>query len=210
MTTTEDSMPLSIESFSYSWLVNLKPSFDSLSESFRAVLDASNEAFFIEMDPRMPPSKRFLRYHNDLNLELDLDLDLPCSPGSPTAVLNSDELFSGSFPERLSDPEASDSTPTKRSLTGKSSNLKARKLSSSKSLSKQILVMYREFLKRLYRKICRQRSLSKVRAEVSCKNSPRMSPRTSVGSSAGYSRRSCVSESSIYDAVLHCKRTIEK
>ncbi|GAB2265131.1 hypothetical protein Dimus_000197 [Dionaea muscipula] len=197
--------PLSIESFSYSWLVNLKPSFESLSDSFRAVLDASDEAFFIEMDPRMPPSKRFLRSNKDDDDDKEDDdeddLHLPNSssqPQTPTTVLNSDELFSNSFfpaeEEKLPDPKTT--VPTLRR---------------SRSLSKQISEIYLEFLKPLYHKIrwCRS-NISKLRSPVVINYSPGTSPR-SVGSSAvSHLRSSFDSEStcSISDAVLHCKRTM--
>ncbi|XP_023728815.1 probable membrane-associated kinase regulator 6 isoform X2 [Lactuca sativa] len=76
----EASESLSIESFSYSWLVNLKPSFET---SFRASFD--DDSNFIEMDPKLSASKRFLVFHQDF------DFDLPTL--QPNCV-HADELIS--------------------------------------------------------------------------------------------------------------------
>ena len=87
----ETSHPLSIESFSYSWLVNLKPSLESLDGSLRTSLDASDEtSSFIEMDPRMTPSKRFFRNSQDFKF------DFPISQ-SPRTLVDADELFSNGY-----------------------------------------------------------------------------------------------------------------
>ncbi|KAJ6764871.1 KINASE REGULATOR-LIKE PROTEIN putative-RELATED [Salix koriyanagi] len=106
----EASQPISIESFSYSWLVNLKPSLESLDNSFRASLDASDEASFIEMDPRMPPSKRFF-----INSQ-DFKFDFPISQ-SPLTLVHADELFSNGYvmplfidPLKMEAYDVSDST----------------------------------------------------------------------------------------------------
>ncbi|KAI8540433.1 hypothetical protein RHMOL_Rhmol09G0263800 [Rhododendron molle] len=86
----ETSQPLSIESFSYSWLVNLKPSFETLDDSHRFSLDASDEAYFIEMDLQSPASKRFFTRSQDLNF------DFPISK-SPVSLVHADELISNGF-----------------------------------------------------------------------------------------------------------------
>ena len=108
----ETSQPLSIESFSYSWLVNLKPSLDSLDRSLRASLDTCDEASFIEMDPRMPPSRRFFRNSQDFKF------DLPVSQ-TPLTLVHADELFSNGYvmpffvnPLKMETYEVSDSTST--------------------------------------------------------------------------------------------------
>ena len=108
----ETSQPLSIESFSYSWLVNLKPSLDSLDSSLRASLDACDEASFIEMDPRMPPSRRFFRNSQDFKF------DFPISQ-TPLTLVHADELFFNGYvmpffvnPLKMEPYEVSDSTST--------------------------------------------------------------------------------------------------
>ncbi|KAJ4705916.1 putative Membrane-associated kinase regulator-like protein [Melia azedarach] len=221
----ETSQPLSIESFSYSWLVNLKPSLESLDNSLRASLDACDEASFIEMDPRMPPSKRFLRSSQDFKF------DFPTSQ-SPLALVHADELFSNGYvmplfldPEKMEAFEAPDSTlslPTSshvaKLVVPGSKTTRSSSLRRCRKLSKRIFQKYLDFLIRpLYRKIRGRRSSSRVETgdtRVHVMNSwvysAATSPRISVAYSADDWRKSCDSESSIYEAVLHCKRSIEK
>ncbi|GMH19630.1 hypothetical protein Nepgr_021471 [Nepenthes gracilis] len=191
MANTETS-PLSIESFSYSWLINLKPSFESLGESFRSILEASDEAFFIEMDPRMPASKRFSRHAHDF------DFDLPFSHKSPPAtVFCADEIFSNGPLKPLFNPSkagacASSSTAPGTSVlrkTASGSRLLPSSLRRCRSYSKQMLEKYLDFLKL----VC-----LKVRG---CRHNPKLRA-ARVGPSTGDS------DSSIYEAVLHCKRSL--
>lgn len=230
--------PLSIESFSYSWLVNLKPpSFESLDNSLRTSLDASDEASFIEMDPTMPPSQRFFRISQQ-----DFKFDSSQSPLS--SLVHADELISNGYllPLSVDDPlknmesyddyydQASDSStanlpvssskeasPTDKSTDADCSNSMRR----CRRLSKRIFEKYLDFLKPLYKRI---RGGHKANPKAagnhvdkrfhSAKNSrvyssETASPRISVAYSAPDDwRRSCDSESSIYEAVLHCKRSI--
>ncbi|GMP70397.1 hypothetical protein CsSME_00029267 [Camellia sinensis var. sinensis] len=109
----ETSQPLSIESFSYSWLVNLKPSFEILDDTLCASIDASDEASFIEMDPKLPPSRRFFRGSHDFNFAF------PISQQSPLTLVHADELISDGFlmplfvkPLKIEPCDSSDSTPT--------------------------------------------------------------------------------------------------
>ncbi|KAK7270922.1 hypothetical protein RJT34_26443 [Clitoria ternatea] len=219
----ETSHPLSIESFSYSWLVNLKPSLESLDgSSLRTSLDASDETSFIEMDPRMPPSKRFFRNSQDFKF------DFPISP-SNLALVDADELFSNGylmplFVESLK-MEAFEASEEKSSLPSSSHvpksegvpNVHARcpSLKRCKTLSRRIFQKYLNFLRPLCRRLRGQNSGSKpesvVKRSQSVKTRGRYSetsPRISVAYSADDWRKSCDSESSIYEAVLHCKRSI--
>ncbi|PKI63479.1 hypothetical protein CRG98_016146 [Punica granatum] len=106
------SQPLTIESFSYSWLVNLKPSQEGLDSSLGASFESADEASFIEMDPRCKSSSK--------------------------------------------------------------------------------------------------RENSRTQASRNCVYPADSSPRMSSTSSVDYWRRSCDSDSSIYEAVLHCKRSFGK
>ncbi|KAE8728237.1 Detected protein of confused Function [Hibiscus syriacus] len=81
----EIAQSLSIESFSYSWLVNLRPSLDSLDTSLGASLDAS----FTEMDPTMPPSKRFFQDFNKFYFHT--------SQTPPPTLVHADELFADGY-----------------------------------------------------------------------------------------------------------------
>ncbi|XP_021615399.1 probable membrane-associated kinase regulator 6 isoform X2 [Manihot esculenta] len=218
----ETSQPLSIESFSYSWLVNLKPSLESLDNSLRASLDASDDASFIEMDPKMPPSKRFFRNSQDFKF------DFPISQ-SPLTVVHADELFSNGYvmplfvdPLKIENCEVSDSSSdfpaSSHAPEVAVSAMKARcpSLRRCRTLSKRIFHKYFDFLRPLYRRIRGHRSSSraendkKVQVAKSWLYSSETSPRISVAYSVDDWRRSCDSESSIYEAVLHCKRSIGK
>ncbi|KAJ6340531.1 hypothetical protein OIU77_008320 [Salix suchowensis] len=191
----ETSQSLSIESFSYSWLVNLKPSLESLDSSLRASIDAPDEAFFIEMDPRMPPSKRFFGNSQDFKF------DFPISQ-SPLTLVHADELFSNGYvmplffdPLRIEAYEVSDSIPSPSHLFPRTKN---------HGFS---LPFFRRI--RGHRSSSRAESIdSKVQAMKSWVCSAETSPRISVANSADDCwRRSCDSDSSIYEAVLHCKRS---
>lgn len=219
---------LSIESFSYSWLVNIKPSFEGLdnSSSLRASLDASDEASFIEMDPRMPPSKRFCR------ISQDFKFDFPNS--EPSVAVHADELFSNGYlmplfidPLKIDTYNSLDSVETLPSSSSSQAHPKISRAHSSsaslrscKGLSRRIFQKYLDFLRPLYRKLrsCKlsssrsRKGNTRVHIEKSLvHNSAQISPRISVAYSTDDNwRRSCDSESSIYEAVLHCKRSIGK
>ncbi|XP_057526731.1 probable membrane-associated kinase regulator 6 [Amaranthus tricolor] len=216
----ETSQPLSIESFSYSWLINLKPSLESVSESFRAAMDSSDESFFIEMDPNMPASKRFKK------LNWDFDFNLPFSEQSTAAIVHADEIFCEGFlmPSRSKDYR--DSSPcasplsdfqNREAIVGDHRKFRCSSLRRCRSiLSRKMFEKYLYFLFPLLGKIRSYRSKSKdrtannrlwaVKNNRSC--SPQASPRTSICSLPGDWRRSCDSESSIHEAVLHCKKSI--
>ncbi|PON58244.1 putative membrane-associated kinase regulator [Parasponia andersonii] len=221
----ETSQPLSIESFSYSWLVNLKPSLESLDNSLRTSLDASDEASFIEMDPRMPPSKRFFRNSQDFKF------DFPTSP-SPLSLVHADELISNGYlmplfldPLKMEVYEASSSSENKpNSLHLPNPGIPAgnsdfSSLRRCRRLSRRIIQKYLNFLRPLYRRIrghnkASSKTAAHVEKRVQMGNSrvfysETASPRISVADSADDCwRTSCDSDSSIYEAVLHCKRSI--
>jgi len=187
----EASQPLSIESFSYSWLVNLKPSLESLENSCRASLDASDEASFIEMDPRMTPSKRFFRNSQDFKF------DFPAAEQSPFTLVHADQLFSNGYVMPLFvDPlkmgmEACYEAPDNSTPSRPSSSHAPKILAPDDNINP-----YCSSSKRVHKVV---------------KNwvySSEASPRISVAYSVDDWRKSCDSESSIYEAVLHCKRSI--
>ncbi|KAM7463744.1 hypothetical protein LguiA_031865 [Lonicera macranthoides] len=214
----ETSQPLSIESFSYSWLVNLNPPFESPNGSFRSSLD---EASFIEMDPKLSPSKRFFRVAQDFNFEVSQP---------PLALVDADELISNGYlvplfvkPSKIDTYGASDSAPTSPiSLCGQEnarlgSKIRCSSLRRCRRISKQIFQKYVNFLWPLCQRMRERRSGSRVgnvdsgiREGDGWKCSPAASPRVSAAYSADNFRWSCDSDSSIHEAVLHCKRTIGK
>ncbi|KAL9240501.1 hypothetical protein vseg_014711 [Gypsophila vaccaria] len=200
MAVIEASQPLSIESFSYSWLINLKPSLiESLSDSFRAALDASDESSsFIEMDPNMPPSRRFMI------LDHDFDFNVLVSEQS---VVPADELFSNGRLLPLVD--STRMRPSLSSLNVQTSSAGHQKAQCSSLrrcrslLSRKMIEKYLYFLCPLLKKLQFLTSKSK-------QNSRQGSPSGSVCSSPAHLIRSCDSESSIREAVLHCKRSFGK
>ncbi|KAI4352944.1 hypothetical protein L6164_007148 [Bauhinia variegata] len=220
----ETSQPLSIESFSYSWLVNLKPSLESLDNSLRTSLDASDEASFIEMDPRMPPSKRFFKNSQDFKF------DFPISQ-APLSLVDADQLFSDGYlmpifvdslkMEAYEDSDSNLSLPSS-SHAPKSgvpiAHSRCPSLKRCRTLSRSIIQKYFNFLRPLCRKLRGHKSSSKSQSAVDRRAEAvksrgyysETSPRISVAYSADNWRKSCDSESSIYEAVLHCKRSIER
>ncbi|XP_039063320.1 probable membrane-associated kinase regulator 6 [Hibiscus syriacus] len=219
----ETSQPLSIESFSYSWLVNLKPSLDGLDGSLRASIDTYDEASFIEMDPRMPPSRRFFRNSQDFKFDFH-------NSQTPLTLVHADELFSQGrvmpFFVNTSKIEAyqvSDLTSTLPNTASRATDLAVPPRKSNhpswrrrRRLSKRMFSKYLNFLRPLYRTMLRG-NISSGRAEgVDPRGQVRKnwlyptatSPRISVAYSADEWRTSCDSESSIYEAVLHCKKSI--
>ncbi|KAL0299618.1 UNVERIFIED_CONTAM: putative membrane-associated kinase regulator 6 [Sesamum radiatum] len=207
----------SIESFSYSWLANLKPS--SFEDSLIASIDPSDhdEASFIEMDPRLPPSKRFIRVSSDFGF------DFPVSD-SPLGLVHADELISNGFlvPLFVKDMkmdrfEVEDdyhtSTASTSSSTQKTGRVRCASLRRCQRLSKRFFEKYLKFLLRpLFYRRHRGHQFESGNMRMSTNRnwefSAATSPRTSLAYSADDNwRRSCDSESSIYEAVLHCKRT---
>lgn len=212
----ETSQPLSIESFSYSWLVNLKPTLESLDSSLRTSLDAYDEASFIQMDPRMPPSKRFFKNSQDCKF------DFPISQ-SPLSLVHADELFSNGYLTTLFDEslkmeefETSDSSShASQSTVLPAGHSRCPSLKRCRTLSRTVYHKYLNFLKSLSRRLRGHKSGSKNTETVAKRGEAvrnrrhysETSPRISVAFSADNWRKSCDSESSIYEAVLHCKRS---
>ncbi|OWM79607.1 probable membrane-associated kinase regulator 6 [Punica granatum] len=218
------SQPLTIESFSYSWLVNLKPSQEGLDSSLGASFESADEASFIEMDPRLTPSKRFYQRSSSH----DFKFDFPTSQ-APLTLVHADELFSGGYvlpifadPLKIKSYEAEfDSSSTMPPSTHPAkfcssvNKIRSPSLRRCATLSKQVFHKYFQ----LFRPVCRiirrcksssKRENSRTQASRNCVYPADSSPRMSSTSSVDYWRRSCDSDSSIYEAVLHCKRSFGK
>ncbi|KAI3800199.1 hypothetical protein L1987_35509 [Smallanthus sonchifolius] len=200
----EDSQPLSVESFSYTWLVNRNPSVDSLNRSFRLSFDAADGASFIEMDPNLTPSKRFLVHQ-------DFDFNVPKSQ-TPMTLVHADKLISNGILVPLeSHGPSSDSipvSPLSSTTRGEGRFLKSRSMSLCKcnKLPKIIIQKYMDLVRPLWSRMRRGRSdSSRVKGVENWECS---SARTSGACWADNLRRSCDSESSIHEAVVHCKKTI--
>lgn len=200
----------SIESFSYSWLAS---SLEVVSDHDHDHDHDHDEASsFIEMDPRLPPSKRFIRVSSDFGF------DFPVSE-SPLGLVHADELISNGFlvPLFVKDmkvenhymPAASTSA-----LHSTSHRVRCASLRRCQRLSKRFFHKYIKLLLRPLLYTTRRRRNQFQSGDVAMSTnrgwefSAATSPRTSVAYSADDNwRRSCDSESSIHEAVLHCKRT---
>ncbi|XP_071709712.1 probable membrane-associated kinase regulator 6 [Rutidosis leptorrhynchoides] len=199
----EDSKPLSVESFSYSWLVNQNSSLDIMNCSFRASFDAADGASFIEMDPNLTPSKRFL-VHQEFNF------DVPTSQPS-TTFFHADNLISNGIivPVKSSNfaPAPLSSTVQEHKHFSKSRSLS---LSKCNKLPKRIIKKYIDLVRPLWCRMRRGRSdSSKVQGVENWECLSTSGPRISGEYyRVDNRRRSSDSETSIQEAVVHCKKTI--
>ncbi|XP_047329461.1 probable membrane-associated kinase regulator 6 [Impatiens glandulifera] len=210
------SQPLiSIESFSYRWLLNLNNNPSSILEFDDQVQgqDDNSSSFrysslgFIEMDPRLPASRRFYIRASGGGGSHDFNFTFPVASSSPVDELISDglilmqPLFIDNSMKKVEDQETDSSSHDHNDVTRL--NMKSDSSCSNKirrnSISKRFFLKYFAFFMAPFcKKICnRRRSRGLARVE-------------SVNSSCDNWRRSssCDSESSIHEAVLHCKRSI--
>lgn len=218
----ETSQTLSIESFSYSWLANLKPSLESPGHSFRASLDIYDEALFIEIDPNLSSSNRFIRVSQEFNFPISQ---------APATLVHADEMISNGllmpfFVKQFKAADAydhgSDSTKTlpcpsfSPEKLSSGNRIRCSSLRKCRKLTKKIFQKYVDFLRPLCQRVRGRRSGCRVGTFTSRMHGERnweycsasTSPRVSVAYSADNWRMSCDSESSIHEAVLHCKRTV--
>ncbi|KAI3519460.1 hypothetical protein L1887_08601 [Cichorium endivia] len=206
----ETSQPISVESFSYTWLSNPNPILNSPNCSFRVSFDASDDASFIEMDPNLTPSKRFLVRPDT---DTDSGFDFPTSQ-LPITLVHADKLISNGTLLPMKSCAPSDSVPVSPLYPTTQENRRFRK---SRSLSlrrcnrlpKRIIQKYLDLVQPLWCRLRRGRSdSSRVQGVENWECSGSFGPRTSGACWADNRRRSCDSESSIHEAVVHCKRTI--
>lgn len=211
------SKPVPIDSFSYSWLVNF-PSLENMENSTRTSVDTYDDSSsFIEMDPRLPPSRRFFISPKDRSFKFD--------NFNSESLVHADELFCDGYVMPLFANASEESQPLDSSvrlectvgLTKSKSSCSRR----CRRVSKWVLLKYLDFLTPLCRRIRRCKSSrsggsngakgvidSRIRVTRNRVYSDETtSPRISV---ADDWRRSCDSESSIYEAVLHCKKSFGK
>ncbi|KAI3933537.1 hypothetical protein MKX01_032642 [Papaver californicum] len=237
---------ISIESFSYRWLVNLKSTLESLDDDHIASSDIEAAAFIV-MDPKNTPSKRFL---------VD-DFNFPTTPSSNHynssnnfSLVHAEELFSnGTFLI----PAGSTLFSTK--ISEKSIDINGIESSpvNSKHLKNNIVISIHQIhsifakkcwksSKKIFRKcliglFSNNNHNNKTSIYSSSSSSPSSSPPKSVKSlvssrsllvdrrrrnsqklnrsmsspsSLTTNTTTIAPEGSIYEAVLHCKKSIEK
>ncbi|KAD5961216.1 hypothetical protein E3N88_12689 [Mikania micrantha] len=196
----EDPQQLSVESVPYAWLANRNPSLDRPNHSFRLSFDATDRSSFIEMDPNLTPSKRFIGHQ-------DLDFNVPKPEPDKTFVLTKklasnrilvpSKSYSG-FNIRVS---PLGSTPGEEGRFRKSRSMSLRKCN---RLPKTIVQKYMELFRPIW---CSMRwgrpGIGQVQGVENCGPGPGFKT-----SGVCWARRCCDSESSIHEAVVHCKKTI--
>lgn len=208
----ESSQPLAIDSFSHSWLTSINSSLDGLDELLRASLDSSLEATSKELEYKTTKSKRFLEEVQNFNFDVPI-----CQ--SPDALVHADQLFSDGLIKPIfinqSKIEASnflDLAPAMPSISSKTGV-------SAVDIRCHSFIRWRRSLQKCFgylRTLCHR--IGGLRKSIKVddidgrawevkrpSNSPGASPRQRTT----YLRDDwCDIESSIYEAVLHCKRSM--
>ncbi|CAH8357538.1 unnamed protein product [Eruca vesicaria subsp. sativa] len=215
----ETSMPLvPIESFSYSWLVNFPPLEVSIDDYHQTYEDSCSSSF-IEMDPRLPPSKRFfINKAHESSFKFD---NIVSFSDEDHSLVHADELIRDgyvvpyvSIATLAATEEEYEPLDTKTEKKVETRDIKSK----SWRLSKWVMLKYLDFLTPLCKRLRRCRSSrspggigSDKRIRITTLSRSRVysdettsSPRIADDY---YWRRSCDSENSIYEAVLHCKKS---
>ncbi|XP_022759568.1 probable membrane-associated kinase regulator 6 [Durio zibethinus] len=214
----ETSQPLAIESFSYSWLSDYQPSLDGLNEPPRASVDNCYGGTSEEFNYEMVESNRF---PTDQNFNFDAIAQ------TPAAFIHADELFTDGFirpiyidSSKRESCNALDSIQTTlRSSFSSRTEIPTGRIHCSflrkwRKSTLQILQNLFGHLRpfchkvRCLRKSTRVDDTDRRTWKVKGWNgSPQATPQQITACSMG---DSCHLDNSIYEAVLHCKRSIEK
>ncbi|XVE73787.1 hypothetical protein DITRI_Ditri11bG0146500 [Diplodiscus trichospermus] len=218
----ETLQPLAIESFSYSWLSghNHKPSLDGLDGSSRTSIDNYYRGTSEEFNYEMVESNSFAT---------DQSFNFDAIAQTPAAFIHADELFTNGFIRPIYiDPLKRESCDTLDSIeiTLNSSFSSSAEIPTGRTHC-SFLGRWRKSTKQIFRNLCGHLRLRHVCYRLWClrksnrvddidwrmwkvkswNSSPQASPQQSTACSMD---ASCHLENSIYEAVLHCKRSIEK
>ncbi|KAF5206447.1 hypothetical protein FRX31_003968 [Thalictrum thalictroides] len=224
----ETSQLLSIESFSFKWVINLKLE-GYLDEFFRASLEAADEMRipFIDMDPKKAVSRSSSFSMKDFNFSTSQQSQ------HPSILVHADEVFSNGLlmpfflnPSKEVNLDASNSS--QKQVTTSSSESSNYVFSTNQNhgwLFRIILKSWRRIVKKHLHKSWRRstsvkkhlgwlkraysHSNSSTRADTisSCMEDKEWEE-TSARTSTAYLIHDCYDiEKSIQDAVLHCKRS---
>lgn len=211
----ETSQPLPIESFSYSWLSNVKSQLDSLDVPLRTSIDGCHQINPRELDYKVIKSKR----PGAQNFIFDIPF--------PQYLIDADQLFSnGLMKPAFIDPsrvQLSSALNSIQAMPGSSFPSRAvvpadtipccflRRL---RKLPKRIFRNYYRCLRFLFQEIGCSRNGSRVTnidTRVGQVKRWSMSPHTSPRESTACSMEEWYHlENSIDEAILYCKRSIEK
>ncbi|XP_021683433.2 probable membrane-associated kinase regulator 6 [Hevea brasiliensis] len=213
----ECSQPLAVESFSHSWLTSVSSPLNGLEELLRASLDSSHEAIFEELEYKVPKPKRSLEEVQNFNF------DVPSSQ-FPDALVHADQLFAEGLIKPVFISQSKIDTSSSLVLVPKMhSSVVSSAVVPTVDIQCCIFKRWRKSSQRILQKcvghlrlLCRKLPGSirttrvddidrRARQVKIWSNSPQASPGITY-TSTGW----CDIESSIYDAVLHCKRSIGK
>ncbi|KAF6162127.1 hypothetical protein GIB67_008256 [Kingdonia uniflora] len=192
----EARQSLSIESFSYSWLLN-----------------TSDDHPYIEMDPKLTASKRFLRNYTSSQ---DFNFDLPIFH-QQSPLVHADELFSNGLlvplflsQSKINPFDVSESVSTSpvssESLTTAIlpiHRVRCPFMKRCRKLSTRLLRKYLCFLIPLYQKIY-SKNMSTIRPESGVAK-PDGDQQIMAFSQANW----CHMDNSIHEAILHCRKSCE-
>ncbi|KAJ7962481.1 putative Membrane-associated kinase regulator-like protein [Quillaja saponaria] len=216
--TMEASQPLAVESFSDSWLSNVNSFMDVHDEPSRVSFDSLHEAIFKESSCMI---LKFNRYPEESQ---DFDFNVPI-PESSCTLVHADEIFS----RGVLKPVLANSSRMTTTISESNPVLIASSLSLSsdqtvnqvirinchflvrwRKLSKQILKCFKHLCCEVseLRKRPKFNDIDRRALEVkSWSSSSKLTRYEGADSSIG---AWCEMESSIHEAVLYCKRSIEK
>lgn len=209
----ESSQSLAIESFSDSWLTSISSSLESLQEPLRASLDSSHEATAEELEYRISKLKISLEEVQNFHF------DVPSSP-CPEAVVDADQLFSKGLIKPVFISQSKTEAYSSLDLVSKMhSSFSTSAVVPTVHIHCHIFRRWRKAPLRILQKcfrylrpLCHKISGSiqststddidgRAKQIKGQNNLPQASPGTTDWSHI---------ESSIYEAVLHCKRSIGK
>lgn len=216
----EPSLPLASESFSYSWLSNCKSPTKGLEEPHREFVYCSYEDTSEEFNFSVKNSDDFLAECQNFNFGFSV-------PHSPLVLVHADEIFSdGLLRPRFIDPSKVDfcNTPdpsqtklsssfSSRSFSPRTMEIHHGLLTRWRKSTRKSLVDFFRYVNQLRQKVGRSRKslkvddIDKTDWQVKClsssqKGSPKpLTTHLPIGDLHDH-------ENSIYEAVLHCKRSI--
>ncbi|KAJ7951209.1 putative Membrane-associated kinase regulator-like protein [Quillaja saponaria] len=216
----ETSQSLAVESFSDSWLSNVNSFLDVHDDPFSISLHSFHEAIFEESGCMIS------KYHRYPEEAQNFEFNVPISESSFTLV-HADQIFSrGIIKPNISDPSRINTILTSEPypvMISSSSSLSYGTVNSAVRISCHFLERWRklskQILKKCFKHFCHEVRCSRKRARVN--DIDRIAREMKSWSSPSKSTRSegadhsslgawSDTESSIYEAVLHCKRSIEK
>ncbi|WOK98740.1 putative membrane-associated kinase regulator 6 [Canna indica] len=213
------------DSFSFGWLLNAKSSSSSslaaaLGDSHRSVDTQDGGGSFIELDPNFIslrwtandldyglPRPQPIQDHAIRSSSVDGGVEAACSALDSAILTKSQSVNSNRYNQRGGASANSSPLLFHSAKSSPSSPLDSRLVSSCAKSPKKIICKYLCFVTPLYKIVKGLRVASSRSGSGGCRDSARSTPRTSNAlSSIDWCRSDA--DISIYDAILHCKKSI--